>query len=34
MTEDALRGSGTDTGQEMHHAETGDAIARILDEPQ
>src|SRR4029077_9726505 len=29
-----LRGRGTDTRQQVQHAETGDAIARIFHEPQ
>ena len=34
MVENALRGSGADAWQQVHHAETGDAVTRILDEPQ
>src|SRR5258707_1014818 len=30
----APRGSGTDTRQQVHHAEAGDAIARIFDKAQ
>ena len=34
MVQHALRGGRPDAGQELQHAESGDAVARILDEAQ
>src|ERR1700757_2096387 len=34
LVEYALRGSGTDTRQQVQHPKTGDPIARVLHEPQ
>jgi hypothetical protein len=34
MAEDALGGCGPDAGKKMQQTESGDAVARILDEPQ